>query len=233
MIRFALVSGFLCVNLIAVSCKQRNYNSESKSDTNDDKRVIQIDAAAINAYMVWKEGEAPVAEFKYDINDPANGDPDGTFYVAREEYWEYKGSQVDDISARFKREFTPGIRKDKSAGVLTYPKNKDGKELNVEFTDPSQEALTQKEAIEYCEKENKRLPTVRELYDYCGDKMEPITCDRELLWSLSVRAAKDDKYGSKYSAYAWAFDGDSNYVTLDPRVVKGVYRARCVGPVSK
>jgi hypothetical protein len=100
------------------------------------------------------------------------------------------------VSAKFKRTFTPCIRRDKSAGVLSYPKNKDGKELQLKFSPPSQEALTQEDAIEYCKKRNKRLPAVRELYDFCGDKLEPITCDREFLWSLSVRAEKDDKSSS-------------------------------------
>jgi hypothetical protein len=230
---FALVYGILFCGFFSVSCKQRDYNSESKSNKMGDDKTTHVDAAALNAFMVWKEGEVPVTEYKYDIKDPANGNPDGTFYIARGDYWDYKGSQVGDITATFKRTFTPGIRKDKSAAVLSYPKNKDGKELHLKFSPPSTEALTQLEAIEYCKKRNGRLPSVRELYDYCGEKMEPITCDRELLWSMSLRAEKDDKYGSRYSLYAWAFDGNSNYVTLDPRVVKGVYRARCVETVAQ
>jgi hypothetical protein len=84
-------------------------------------------------------------------------------------------------------------------------------------------------ALVQCKQQGLRLPTVRELFDFCWARtaasseghLEKHRCDPSWVWSASVY--------SNHRDFAWLFNGDHGNVNFDPR--RFAYGVRCVsGP---
>lgn len=102
--------------------------------------------------------------------------------------------------------------------------------------------MTHPEAVKYCLDQKLRLPTIRELFDFCSDKMEPILCQDEEIWSASLQANPNKDTSAKITNHgfqAWFFNGVSNDADLGLRVISKVgnpsfevkteHFVRCVG----
>jgi hypothetical protein len=111
-------------------------------------------------------------------------------------------------------------------GVLEYPV-KNNKALKLKFTAKSQGAMPHSAAAEHCKQQGLRLPTVRELFDFCvvgtapnGEgRFDNNRCGENWIWAASVYS--DNRY------YAWRFNGDNGLAGLFDR--NPSYGVRCVG----
>lgn len=242
-----ICKGFISLfSILSIAgCQLRSYN-DSKSSTKKDESSSdsRIDPRAFNAFKIWQDGEGePIYSYPngYNVEEIKNEGPDGVFYVDKKDYWEMKSSP-SELSGRFIAQRTANIKKNKDDGSLSYPANKQGKKLDLSFTKISAKKMTHPEAVKYCQDQKLRLPTIRELFDFCSDQMEPVLCQNEDLWSASLQANPNkntsDRNGN-YAYQAWYFNGVSNYVDLGIRVVSKVgspsfevktqYFVRCVG----
>lgn len=238
---------FLSATLISLiaGCQLRSYNNSKSSSKNDGTgAAAQIDDKAFNAFKIWQDGAGePIYSYPagYNLEELKNEGADGTFYADVKEYWQRKSSPGDS-SRRFIAERTANIQKSKESGKLSYPANKQGKKLELSFSKISERKMTHPEAVKHCQEQKLRLPTIRELFDFCSDQKEPILCQDEVLWSASLQANPNKDTAAKngnYAYQAWFFDGVSNYVDLGVRGISKVgipasemkteYFVRCVG----
>jgi hypothetical protein len=177
-----------------------------------------------NAFDVWRDGVGtPFVDYPAGYFSTAGEiSPEGVFYVDGGEYW--SGSKFLGI---------PTFGAVVEGNTLVYP-SKNGKQLKLKFFDLSSKEMSHKDAAEYCRSQGVRLPTARELLDFCGagvtepnygpsfrEDKYPRTarCGRQNLWSASV--------GSNYRGSAWRFYGAHGTVNASFR--KNTYGVRCVG----
>ena len=123
----------------------------------------------------------------------------------------------------------------KSGGILTY--ELEGRVLSIGFTDVQEKAVmkTHAEAVEHCAAKHLRLPTARELFDFCTSGLEPEIvppakakswafvhrCVRGYeLWSTTLRANNLKQ--------AWEFSG---WTRSTDRTDKNAFY--CVGSAKK
>lgn len=183
---------------------------------------------AFNAFNIWSDGSG-TETFEYPQGyDVTKGytNPDGVFYVEPDSYW--KNDKFIGVP-------TEGaiVVND----VLEYPQ-KNGKQLKLKFSAKSPYEMNHPDAVKHCKMQGLRLPTIRELFDFCsagltrpkfGPNYEkgkyPIQgrCSGMFIWSASVHSRSRDR--------AWIFGGDYGYMDLKPdsRIVGYGIRARCVG----
>lgn len=105
--------------------------------------------------------------------------------------------------------------------------------LTLKFSKASERAYKHDDAVEYCEKENGRLPTAKEIFDFCAmgleagfygkknsyaQKSKDARCSKQDLWTLSLNS-------TDVSA-AWRFD--SNDGDLDTKSRDSAFLVRCV-----
>jgi hypothetical protein len=185
-------------------------------------KSADINPQAFNAFNLWLDGQGNESLSYPDGYSEIEGTiaSDGVFYVAEEDFWDHR---------KFTAVPTPGIAvKDKT---LFYPE-RNGRKLILEFSPVSETPLSQPEAVEFCESMNMRMPTVREIFDFCTagvseanygpdyDLQYPATgrCGEQFLWSAAV--------DSNYRDYAWLFYGTLGAVDSDVRFVS--HAVRCV-----
>lgn len=177
--RLNFASGVLCAGLFAVSCVQRDYNSGDNApppkkevpqnqDGNQNTTggtttaptltLVQINPKAFNAFNIWRGGQgSEILDYPqgYDVIDGSTT-PDGVFYVERDAYWkDQKFIGVPTEGAKVVND------------VLEYPV-KNGKQLKLKFTKISEKTMPHRDAVAYCKNQGLRLPTVRELFDFCA-----------------------------------------------------------------
>jgi hypothetical protein len=262
--RLSFASGILCAGLFAVSCVQRDYNTaETKAVTdtktivknpdgtftvtcdwgavennvtaeqinkNDVCKVTQVNPKAFNAFNIWRDGQG-VEILDYPNGYDAKGDPttsDDVFYVETKYFGDGKFKAVPTKGASVVQ------------GVLQYP-IQNGKQLKLKFSEVSVEVMSHQVAVQYCKDKGTRLPTIRELFDFCAAGVTgpnygpdfrngwyPSTgrCygkDGKIHWSASV-----DSY---YRGRAWQFGSDGGYASETIRHL-GIGVVRCVGPAD-
>jgi hypothetical protein len=206
--------------LIGTACQPRAYNNANvASNTNNPKDAKQINAKAFNAFKIWEEGSGEeMLNYPGDYDQYQAGVADGVFYVAKADFLDTSGMEAKFIGVP-----TPQVRVEGTEGnILTYPL-RNGKGLQLKFV--ARPATTSSatvlfgnmmrhlDAATYCTSINMRLPTARELFDFCatgtppnfyGPNFKPRTypnnarCAGKAIWSASV----DPKLRSK----AWSFD---------------------------
>jgi hypothetical protein len=152
---------------LSVSCKhgtfaqpETNVSAASRIDKNS------INIRAYNAFQMWQGTMATAwAELPsnfWNFKQVSDKTPDRVFYVAGEDF--FLGGDFKSWS-NFSAEPTPGITIVNN-DTLVYP-TYGGKNLSIRFLPESPNAMTLEDAVEYCD-EKGRLPTARELFDFCA-----------------------------------------------------------------
>ena len=126
---------------------------------------------------------------------------DGAFYVAGEDF--YADGDLKSV-LKFNATPTTGItivNKD----TLVYPA-KNGKELRIRFLPVVSDKMALQDAARHCEKMDNRLPTARELFDFCTVGIDGPNYGKDFkleeyqktggrcaeLWSISLYAPQRD-----------------------------------------
>ncbi len=180
------------------NARKKTEEAFSKRPKRDSKN-----SAPFNAYQIWATGNGePVYEYPPGYNIlHGKTHPDGFFYVDSTEYIE-----VTEDDSRFIGKPTEGalLREDElKEETLNYPK-RNGRNLSLKFSwgDPISHEAAQK----HCSEQGRRLPTIREILDYCLAGFAPNSdgvfennrCEnRGPIWTASV--------DSKNRLYAWLF----------------------------
>lgn len=187
--------------------------------------------APFDDFLMWRDGnglngvsgvfdypEGYLVEQNRSVNGTFVVDPaDGVFFVSANEGLR-KPTDGASVSGEV---MTDAIR----SGTLAYPA-REGRLFKLKFTQQSSVEMSHAEATKYCRDMGFRLPTIRELFDFCAAGTAPNQagnydkhrCSAKGIWSSSVYA--DDRM------YAWEF-GQFGYVHANFRFSK--YLVRCVG----
>jgi hypothetical protein len=179
-----------------------------------------------DSFNTWRYGQGTgIFKYPWDYDETrGKSTPDGVFFVSDNEYLVpnvshsiFKGVPTQDAK----------VLND----VVEYP-SKDGRNLKLKFTKISDKEMPHVKAVAHCKKQGLRLPTVRELFDFCaagvtepkygpngsiGRYSATERCGKEVTWSLSI---------SSELSHAWYFSAPWGNVRPADRLVElGV---RCV-----
>jgi hypothetical protein len=238
--KFGVVFGVLCTGLGLFSCNKRTYNA---TDLNKDGAgAIQIDAMAFNAVSLWRQGDgagAPVLNYpdKYEAEQGILNS-NSLFYIAKGEYWGKDQNGYDNVFIA-----KPTEEAYVEDNNLIYSP-REGRKLVLRFFEPDKDMRTHAEAVKYCKQKGGRLPTSRELFDFCTAKMTPTKNNMYLknrcftptpidpdaiyrpasrglgpIWTASIDVGSP--------SYAWSFFGESGYIGKTLRT--DLILTRCVG----
>jgi hypothetical protein len=229
MMRFFAVSAFLLVGTLAVSCKPRAFNEGNQVSSANDSAASTVNPRAYNAYVMWQNGEkvawgALPPDF-WNFKQVSDNRPDHVFYVHSDEFF-----TNGDFESWNNFIAAPTVGASVSGIELTYPQ-KNGKSLTLKFSPQSSETMSLEDAVTYCRMKNNRLPTARELFDFCtagvsgpnygnGFQLAKYPKDGRCgeVWSGSLLTSARDQ--------AWKFGSNMGYMTPIARSWKlGV---RCV-----
>jgi hypothetical protein len=137
----------------------------------------KVDAKAFNAYVISRDG-TKIAVYDYPSGygeyGPATA-PDEIFYVDNFKPKTDLGAAVNHSKLSYR-----GYERD----------------LDLRFSSPSMFARNHAEAQKYCSEQGARLPTIRELFDYCTAGTKEATygdypnqrCGQVAIWSASVKS---------------------------------------------
>lgn len=174
--RASSVTGIVGVSCLLVQCTQRDFNNHSETkDETSGTAVAQVNPLAFNAFDLYRSGQGteildyPKGWEVYSTSDWNEPSPksDGVFYDDPAAWRRQDGARY----LGFTGVPTEGARVE--GDVLEYPV-RNGKQLKLRFVvDFNQNRelqleLKHNEAAEYCRKQGRRLPTARELFDYCA-----------------------------------------------------------------
>jgi hypothetical protein len=183
--RYVSLVALVSVGILSVSCKPREYNSaETKSSLDR-----EVNAMAFNALKIWSGDVATDGSPLKEILDyPAHplsyhsyqgkADADEVFYSDGAAYNPTVITPVNPSDTRVgsaeygypKIQLTQGLRvvKDGEDEILVYPVNKtSGKFLQLRFAKENTQITNQQAAEKHCASSNQRLPTSREVFDFC------------------------------------------------------------------
>ena len=218
---FALVQ---CTPLKSLQSTAKSAEDDGSIGSNPPEGVTQMNPKAFNAVNIWRDGQgSEITDFPQDYNDVIGSTtPDGVFYVEDAVYW---------TGRKFTGMPTEGAKV--ANDLLEYP-TQNGKKLRLQFSQISEQKMPHAEAVTYCQSRGLRLPTARELFDFCaagvpepnyGSNFErgkyPLTarCAGGFIWSASINAV--------HRSYRWMFSGHFgdtfSVIRTDP------YSVRCVG----
>jgi hypothetical protein len=170
--RFVLFCGMALLSV--VSCKNRDFaQSDVASKKNDnDKKFPPFDA-----FLIWEDGqglkgEQGVYEYPSSYDSSLTLIPkeiaDHVFYEDLKDYTKATEKSTNDPEGWVG---TPTKGISVTDGVLKYPET-GGRKLSLRFGERSEKRMNQIEARHFCEKNNQRLPTLRELFDFCTAEKE-------------------------------------------------------------
>jgi hypothetical protein len=167
-VSFLPVAFLLCLGLFS-SCKTRS-SSESLEASRIEDRVGEINPLAFNAYNIWSEGKGsdktsyPDGWIKGSVGRPDQG----VFSVELSEF--YKRVKDDGVT---KQQFiaVPTEGAVVVSDVLEYPE-RSRRVLRLRFLESDGVPRTSTQAMEQCQKQDGRLPTARELFDFCTAGVE-------------------------------------------------------------
>jgi hypothetical protein len=170
----ALVLGIAAASVMLVSCVKPQSEKNVGSAQITSSATKMINPAAFNAFLLWKDGgSSEILEYPADYDGERITDPDGVFYVLKSEYYDesdFIGSPTKGVVVQ--------------ANVLTYPARQN-RQLVLRFSNIAPNPMHHKAAMTYCRDSGLRLPTARELFDYCTAANNS-ACANRLLWSASL-----------------------------------------------
>jgi len=209
----------------------KSLQSTARSDENDgplgDKPpegTTQVNPMAFNAVNVWRDGQGSEMMGYPQGYDDVIGmtTPDGVFYVEDALYW---------TDRKFSGISTEGAKVANGAREYSV---QNGKKLKLRFSQISEQKMPHADAVKYCQSRGLRLPTARELFDFCtAEVSEPnygpnfergkyplmARCAGRYIWSASINAV--------HRSYGWMFSGHFgdtfSVIRTDP------YSVQCVG----
>lgn len=218
-----------------LSCKEREFDQGSTSSANQMGNRAPANAAPYNVLQLWRQGggnplwQLPEA-LQSDRVTNGNGFPieaqvNDVFFMNYEDYFL--------TSEKFKA--VPSPEAQVRGNVLTYAVP-NRQPLRLQFSAPNDMADTRSSAINECAKMNMRLPTAREIFDFCatgvqgygdGFKMASYPANGRcakpdvILWTVSVTAGN--------TSVPWIFVGNPHgWVAPAPGPNK-YFHYRCVG----
>lgn len=226
--KLVLLAGCVSASLLVVSCKSRELGGSSAPSSTTTGTALK--PPPFNAFQLWESGGQGVSFTQYppsyEVLQGAT-EADGFFFVSKEGYF----ADVEAVpgSARFTGTPTAGASVNAAGDTLTYPADANQgrtQELRLTFSEPSGELMSQVEAAKHCTGKL-RLPTARELFDFCAAGTTPNAqgqfsasrCAQGWLWSASVSSA--------VRGFAWAFTGELGTVSILDRSERRA--VRCVG----
>jgi len=230
--RLLSVFGFLFLGLVLISCKERGYN---KSEVN--LRIFEKKTPPpYHAFLIWRDNAGPnfpVPELgsRWEENGKTvtrpgflypsptdkgapTGKPDGIFYVA-EGSGEYV--KVEDNGKKRIVVATATEGATVLGDVLTYP-DKEGRKLSIRFLEPQKDRnkwyapsyFAQNNlgtAFADCRDKGGRLPTVRELYDFCNAPADTGKKSKAEEWCNGTFQKNGD---TSESVRMWSLTADAN-----------------------
>lgn len=256
--KFSVLLAAAGLGLLSVSCIQRGYNQTGVKNSTAQNSNPQVNALAFNALKIWGgdtdvDGNPLKEILELPVSYPSlqgRADADDVFYskgaefnpkaIATPKAGETKVGPTDMGYPDIKLTEGLKIEKDGEDEILVYPVNeKSKKSLKLRFTKENREINNQVAAVKYCSSQNLRLPTSREVFDFC-------TADTPLLMDGALYAAKYPKTGrcserfvlsATVSAFdlsrAFRFDGWSGLMVAQHRSFNAVSSpgavTRCVG----
>jgi hypothetical protein len=224
-ISISLISAVVLAS--SMGCKNREFSNNSESNLFAGRNAKLV---PFNAYNIWRDGAgAEILDYPKDF-DVREGKavPDGVHFV---EWAAYLGTN----DANFIGVPTTGAKVVKD--VLEYPvSEKTGKALRLKFSNATFRVFYYDEALSHCKENGMRLPTIRELFDFCAagvsepnygpdfDKMfkypQSAPCYQKSYWSASLWA--------EHRGNAWMFEGYKGTVATDARFGNMKKAVRCV-----
>jgi hypothetical protein len=221
--RILFATGMACVACALVQCKPREFNNDS-GVKNADPAVCppQVNPNAFNAYNMWLDGSCdPVLNPPQDYENITSQE-DGVFYESGKAYSSMKNNQQPILIG------VPTAGAAVEGDLLVYPAR--GKRtLKLRFAPPSATKNSQSDAVKHCSEKGLRLPTIRELFDFCVADT-PKSADGSYPKNRCGSSLLSASVFSHSRSNAWIFDSSSGHVSnvairFDPHGV-GV---RCVG----
>jgi hypothetical protein len=214
---------FAVFAMLVFGCKTRGQNAGL------DSTVVQK-IVPFNAYNIWRDGGGEAVLTYPDDFDVREGQArtDGFHFVEWSEFW---GKTKED----FLGVPTTGVTVKKD--TLVYPPNeKSGEILKLRFTSETFRHFGFDKARSYCSERGMRLPTIRELFDFCTaglvganygpgfDELytypEKAQCYRKGYWSTSLV--------SETRNVVWTFYGEKGTAEPSARFGSSVMKVRCV-----
>jgi hypothetical protein len=225
-VSFFSVSFLLCFGLLS-SCKTRSSTKSLEASRIED-RVKEVNPLAFNAYNIWREGEDsertsyPDGWIKGSVGRPDQG----VFSVELSEF--YKRVKIDGVTRpQFIAVPTEGAVV--VSDVLQYPE-RSRRILRLRFLESDSLPRTSTQAMKQCQDQNGRLPTARELFDFCtagveGPNYGPGFQESKYpksgrcvgsLWTASLyyRGALFGGVFSSEPNSVWTFNGDRGLLSL-------------------
>ena len=173
--------------ILTVSCKSQEYDSVKSNSLLSQGVAAEVNPMAFNALKIWGGDVAPdgtpIKEILEYPTVPLNYRSyqgkvvaDEVFYSGGIEYSPTSiappsGTSVGNVEMGYpKIQLTKGLRveKDGEDEILVYPVNqKSGRSLRLRFSKEDPKVSNQDAAVNYCAGKNLRLPTSREVFDFC------------------------------------------------------------------
>lgn len=242
-----------------VICKDDTRHDSVTSSQIDNQEVcsegsstnaIHINPMAFNAFYIWT-GRDTEQVLSYPTNwqglNP-KGNDDGVFLV---KHGFFNESDKSEKKSKFVAKPTVGARV--IDDTLVYPAT-NGKKLLLKFFRPSSQEMILREGARLCDEDEMRLPTARELFDFCAAGVEGPDYGPNFrgvgypksgrcpyrYWSATWERANDSEaeWFSKKSdewgnvGYVYAVDGWHGGALL-PQLEKSKAYVWCVGRVGK
>ncbi len=169
----------------------------------------------------------------YDVWPEGRISSDGVFYQSGAGWWRGEA---------FVATPTEGAKVVHVDDVIEYPV-RNRKQLKLKFAEMASTPLSHADAVQYCKNQGLRLPTVRELFDFCaigavlwpdtrngGGEYKKSRCvfkfndTHDFVWSSSVHSS------NRYKVWIWEREGvvDADAGRADLTLGK----VRCVGPAQ-
>jgi hypothetical protein len=192
---------------------------------------MQVDSDGFDAFLVWRDGRGlngtnGVFDYpaRYKLVDFGETRADSVFFDKFEEY--FKDGRLSSKPTSGAIVTGSIVSKRNASGVLWYPL-REGRSLNLSFTSRTAGATRHETARVYCKEIGGRLPTIRELFDFCAAGTEinkkglftSHRCTDDCVWSASIDA---DAQGN-----AWLFSGYVGIPGIRSRISE-FCRVRCV-----
>lgn len=258
MIHASLIA-LVSVGILSISCNPRAFNSAETKSPVAGGSAGDVNPMAFNALKIWNGEVAPDgSQVKEVLEYPTHPlsyhsyqgkpDVDEVFYTAGKEYHPTvtkpaSGTGVGSAEMGYPQiQLTEGLRieRDGEDEILVYPVNrKSGKSLRLRFTKEDSQVTNQEAAVKYCASRNLRLPTSREVFDFC-------TADTPGLLNQKYYAAKYPETGrcakrfvlsatvhARLLTHSFRFEGWNGLMKIATRSPNAVHDpgavTRCVG----